>query len=678
MPPGGAGEPGRERGGSAQDEPSYPWGAPPTRDVPPWEAPPWARPGQEPARSEGPGWDPAPPSSDPDRSTVFTSDPEPPASGRSTPGRRRLQADPPEWNDEPDWSAGADQSRGSEAAGDGPVTDPGWYTASDVESRSASDWPPPHHDYGVPDEPTSGDAGPRGSTDLDPTPRPEWAANWSRTSSPLDDPNWPGDDLWPPSGMGSDSGATSPAESGRSGGRESETGTDAAAGTSGSAGATPDNTDATAAIDLTAAANETTTPAATPEGPAARRTTKTATGSPETRPATTTTTRRLPMPSWLEWLPVRLRPMSADVEVLGWWLLTRVGILMLAVSGPWLFHGQGKVPSFLDSWKQWDFWHFDRIATHGYFAPGWDTPIEAFFPGLPALLRLGTYIGLPTVVAGLVLSLVAGGIAAVALARLAESEWGPGAGRYAAAMWMLAPPAIFLAAPYTEALFLGLAIPAWLAARRGHWWLAAILAAGASTVRVSGIFLVVALAVEFLTSSKRKRWLDGLWLLVPLVPLGGYMAYLKVNTGDWLRWYHAQSEEWYRGFTMPWQSFFHTWDAATGRTTFGNVGAALTANFEWMFRAEMVAMLVGLVVTVVLLVLRRWGEATWVGVQVAAFATSYWFFSVPRAVLLWFPLWIGLGAIAARRPWVWRAYVLIAVPLFGIWAVAYLTGKWSG
>ncbi|MGW5359329.1 mannosyltransferase family protein [Actinopolymorpha pittospori] len=654
------------------------------------------RPGQEPTRSNRPGFDAAPSSSDPG----------PTGSGLSTPGRRRRQEDLPGWDDEPDWSASAEHGRRSEPAGGGPVTDVGWYTASDVESRSpSSDWPPAHHDYGAADEPTSGDAAPRWSTDLDPTPRPEWAANWSGASSPLDDPNWSGDDapwrdtdwrertstaaapvdpgeeLWSPSRAGGEGSPDLDADGGRP--SRSEAGAPTTAGSGGGTPGTTDTTDATAAIDLTAAAaTDTTTPAdgATPEEPADRRTTRTATASPAaaTKPAATAATTRLPVPSWLEWLPVRLRPTSADVEVLGWWLLTRVGILMLAVSGPWLFHGQGKVPSFLDSWKQWDFWHFDRIATHGYFAPGWDTPIEAFFPGLPALLRLGTYIGLPTVVAGLALSLVAGGIAAVALARLAESEWGPGAGRYAAAMWMLAPPAIFLAAPYTEALFLGLAIPAWLAARRGHWWLAAILAAGASTVRVSGIFLVVALAVEFLTSSKRKQWLDGLWLLLPLVPLGGYMAYLKVNTGDWLRWYHAQSEEWYRGFTMPWQSFFHTWDAATGRTTFGDVGDALTANFEWMFRAELVAMLVGVVITVVLLVLRRWGEATWVGVQVAAFATSYWFFSVPRAVLLWFPLWIGLGAIAARRPWVWRAYVLIAVPLFGIWAVAYLTGKWSG
>ncbi|MFD2078006.1 mannosyltransferase family protein [Actinopolymorpha cephalotaxi] len=419
-----------------------------------------------------------------------------------------------------------------------------------------------------------------------------------------------------------------------------------------------------------------------PATPASTDPASTDSGSPDpgsaTSPAPAAAEREPRSSSRLRWLPERLRPTPGDLQVLAWWALTRVAILLIAVTGPWLFHGTGKIPSFWDSWKQWDFWHFDRIATFGYFTPGWSTPIEAFFPGFPMALRLGILVGIPTVVGGLLVSFVAGGVAAVALARLADREWGPGAGRYAAAMWMLAPPAIFLAAPYTEALFLALAIPAWLSARRGTWWLAAVLAAGACTVRVSGIFLVVALAVEFLTSGRRQRWQDGLWLALPTVPVLGYMAYLKANTGDWLRWYHAQSDEWYRGFTPPWTAFLNTWNAATGHTAFGDVSDALRANFEWMFRAELVAMLLGLVVTVVLLTLRRWGEATWVGVQVAAFATSYWFFSVPRATLLWFPLWIGLGALAVRRPWVWRAYVILAVPLFGIWAAAYLTGRWSG
>ncbi len=80
-----------------------------------------------------------------------------------------------------------------------------------------------------------------------------------------------------------------------------------------------------------------------------------------------------------------------------------------------------------------------------------------------------------------------------------------------------------------------------------------------------------------------------------------------------------------------------------------------------MFRGEMVSMAVGVPGRRLLVRAsgpaggRRplWAEASWVGVQVLAFSLSYWFFSVNRATLLWFPLWIMLAAGsagAAGRP----------------------------
>lgn len=386
----------------------------------------------------------------------------------------------------------------------------------------------------------------------------------------------------------------------------------------------------------------------------------------------------------------RLRSLSAlDREVLGWWVLTRIGLLLIGLTAPFLF-GEGDPPPITDRWRQWDFWHFDRIAMHGYFEPGWRDPVEAFFPGLPLLLRAGTWLGAPTVVVGMVISFVAGGIAAVALARLAEREFGPDTGRYAALAWMVAPPAVFLAAPYTESLFLAFAIPAWLAARQGRWPLAGVLAAGSCAVRVSGLFLTAALVVEFVTS-RRRRWRSLPWLALPAAPVLAYMTYLWVNTGDWLRWYNAQAQNWHRGFNWPQDALVTTWDAA--------FGGGQSPNFMWMFRAELVAMVVGIVLTVVLIVHRRWGEAAWIGIQVAAFATSAWFFSVPRATLLWFPLWMLIGTLAAgagrpaaedeaehrhrgspgsARVWWWRAYLAVSVPLFGVWAAAYLVGRWAG
>ncbi|OEJ34937.1 hypothetical protein BGK67_29645 [Streptomyces subrutilus] len=75
-------------------------------------------------------------------------------------------------------------------------------------------------------------------------------------------------------------------------------------------------------------------------------------------------------------------------------------------------------------------------------------------------------------------SFVAGGVAVLALARIARHHLPhPDAGRRAVLFLLFSPCAVFLAAGYTEALFLALALPAWLAALRRNWPAAAVLAA---------------------------------------------------------------------------------------------------------------------------------------------------------------------------------------------------------
>src|SRR5690606_14273221 len=253
------------------------------------------------------------------------------------------------------------------------------------------------------------------------------------------------------------------------------------------------------------------------------------------------------------WRHARRRLTLADREVLGIWLASRASLYVVAGAVGWLFVGADqRVIPWLERWARWDFIHFRGIAEFGYGGEPTGVPNEAFFPGLPSLLWLGDLIGLPFALTGLLVSLVAGAVAAVALGRLGDLEGGPGTGRVAVLLWVFAPPAVFLAAPYTEALFLGLAVPAWLAARRGRWAAAGVLAAAACTVRVSGVFLAAALVVEWLTSRQRRGLAGGGWLLVPAVPLLAWTGYLRWLTGDWLAWLNAQAEEWHREFTWPW------------------------------------------------------------------------------------------------------------------------------
>ncbi len=345
------------------------------------------------------------------------------------------------------------------------------------------------------------------------------------------------------------------------------------------------------------------------------------------------------------------------------WFGTRLAMLLVAV---WLLVGEGR--PLASSFGGWDVAHFLAIAEDGYVDP---TNI-AFFPGWPLLLRLFGLAGLPTLWAGMLLAMAFSGVAAAALYRMAGSP--------AAIAWLLAPTAVFTMVPYTESLFCAAAFWAWERASAKQWPAAAILAAVAASVRVSGVFLIAALAVLALTQTGPtvQRWRRLAWLALPAAVVAAYVVYLQLVTGSWTAWYDAQAAGWSREFTWPWDSLRHTFEV------FAPGAYADHPEWPWLFRAEVISMAVGLVVTVISLATRRWAEATWVGLQVAAFSFSYWFMSVNRAVLLWFPLWILLGRIAEsrRRLPTWRAVLiglLVAAALVAqlVWAWLFFTGRWA-
>ena len=359
------------------------------------------------------------------------------------------------------------------------------------------------------------------------------------------------------------------------------------------------------------------------------------------------------------------------------WLLSRGLIALVALL---LAVVQGR--SLTGHVSNWDVQHFTELATGGYFAKA-DGTLMAFFPALPAILAAGLRVGVPVAVTGVLLSLTCSAVAAAALLRLA--------GPWAAVAWLFAPTAVFTTVPYTESLFCAAAFWAWERARADRWWAAAGLAAVACSVRVSGLFLVGARLVMIVTSRGVRlpaRLRRAGTLAVPAVVLVAFASYLHALTGSWTAWYHAQSTGWVRGLTWPWDSF---------RNTIPAVLPGAYADHPWwaaVFRGEMVSMAVGVAVVVWCLAVRpgptqrrQWAEASWVGVQVLAFSLSYWFFSVNRATLLWFPLWIMLGRWLERRaptPGRQLAHRVLVGVAFALeivlmlwWSWLFFTGHWA-
>ncbi len=363
------------------------------------------------------------------------------------------------------------------------------------------------------------------------------------------------------------------------------------------------------------------------------------------------------------------------------WLGTR---LLLALVAGSVALAEGK------PWQrvvaQWDVAHFTTIATDGYADP----QEMAFFPGLPLLLRAGEAVGVPMLVTGVLLALVGSLAAAFALGRLG--------GTWAAVAWLCAPTGVFTAVPYTEAPFCAAAFWAWERATRGRWSAAAGLAALACTLRVSGLFLVGALAVLAVWQWWRGRAAPRralppqqggsgpapgagrparalAWLLLPTAVLAGYVGYLYTLTGSWTAWFAAQEAGWKRGFHWPWQALANSWRSLW-------IPNPDHPEWVWVFRAEMVSWWVGVVLVVVLLAKLRVPEAAWVGVQVLAFSLSYWLMSVPRALLLWFPLWLLVGGmVAGRRGRGWSVFwwcaLVVALAVQLVWAWLYFTGRWA-
>ncbi|GAB2960524.1 mannosyltransferase family protein [Nonomuraea fastidiosa] len=350
---------------------------------------------------------------------------------------------------------------------------------------------------------------------------------------------------------------------------------------------------------------------------------------------------------------------SAARDALLLWFGSRAGLLVATLLGTTL-------AGYADKWRKWDTTLFVTIAEYGYDGePGRppDDGLPAFFPGLPMALRLVHLVVPDWAAAGLLVSLVSGAVAMVALARLAEVEGAPG---WMAVLGLLAfPMAVFLAAGYSESLFLAFAIPAWLAARQGRWPAAALLAAGASCVRITGLFLAVALVVEYVVRREPVR--RAAWLAVPFLPLAAYSFYQYRRTGDWLAWKHAQEAGWGRDFAWPWEAWRTTWRSAMG-----------SDDFAVAFRMEIAGAVVVVAALIWLLVLRRWSEAVYAGGQAAALMTSAYYLSIPRSLLLWFPLWVLLARVSARRPWLMALYVLISGPLMLVNTARFLSGAWAG
>jgi hypothetical protein len=337
---------------------------------------------------------------------------------------------------------------------------------------------------------------------------------------------------------------------------------------------------------------------------------------------------------------------------------------------------------------RWDSVWYLRIADSGYAD---STARAAFFPLYPLLVRtVGTLFGASNgalLVSAYLVSLTAFLAALALLYRLTELELGRPLARPTLLLLAVFPAALYFGAPYSESLFLLLAVGAFYSARTDRWAWAGACAGLASATRSAGLLLLLPLALIW-WSSRPRRPRDAAWLALAPLGLVAYAAWLGLVEGDALRFLDIQ-EAWSRELTVPlagaWDGLVAAVDGvrqlASGSRTPVYFEAA--AGDPFRIAALNVTLFTTLVFAVVACVgvLRRLPRpyGVWVGASLVlplSFpVTPQPLMSLPRFVSVLFPVFMWLAMVSEER----RATDLVAAAFavgLGLFTAQYASWHW--
>jgi hypothetical protein len=182
---------------------------------------------------------------------------------------------------------------------------------------------------------------------------------------------------------------------------------------------------------------------------------------------------------------------------------------------------QGAGFPLVGAWQRWDACWYTKIATFGYEPQELSVNFWPLFPLLTGLVA--PLVGGAVALAGMVVSGIAYVAAMVGLYRLVARDLDPAVGRRTMILISIFPSAFFLFAPFTEALFLSLAVWTLVAARERRWWWAAGIGALAALTRIQGVFLVFPVGWEAAVATGLTAWRP--WRDWRLPPIDWHVAW---------------------------------------------------------------------------------------------------------------------------------------------------------
>ena len=346
-----------------------------------------------------------------------------------------------------------------------------------------------------------------------------------------------------------------------------------------------------------------------------------------------------------------------EAKALLLWMLLRVLSLVIALLAFYFGPARGSITSIrslVAPWYVWDAYYYVEIVRNGY-QPGDAT--ANFHPLYPWLSTLVAAVFRDPLFSLLIVSSLAGLMLTLALYQLAKLDCNDQQSWQATALLLVWPASLALFAPYTEALFLLLSVYCLFAARKNQFWLAGLAGGLATLTRQQGIFLVLPIAWEVWELSGRnfsgavKKWSS--WFTIVLVPAGYvvWILYRAIAINDVTPDFSSIQKFIYSVMispntyeVMPQQEFLPPW-----------VALWRAMNILWQGQAHegaYVDAILGVVFIGMFVLSWRYLRTSYRIYSLLIIVVSLSFFpgtvnpymSLPRHILLAFPVFIGLAA----------------------------------
>jgi 4-amino-4-deoxy-L-arabinose transferase-like glycosyltransferase len=293
-----------------------------------------------------------------------------------------------------------------------------------------------------------------------------------------------------------------------------------------------------------------------------------------------------------------------------------------------------------------------------------------FFPLYPVLIAAFNLIFRDYLFSAIFVSALASIALGLLFRKLVKLDYGEKTAQFSVLFLFIFPTSYFLHAPYTESLFIALAIGCFLAARTKCWLICGILGALACLTRINGIVLLPALLFEVWSEYRETGKFIRKWLAL-LIIAAGFAAYLSLNywvAGDATMFLTYQREHWQKFLTFPWQGIW----GAIGRVRFlaPNDGQ-MTGTQELVFAA------IGLFATIAGWRVMRPSYRVWMSLNWLMFVSTSFLMSVPRYTLVLFPMFVLMATATRRNWWLGVVFVVWSILYLALFTSLYVRGWWA-